>query len=185
MKKYILIVLLVLLAATCRAENYYFLFDQSDSNRYAVVSEDPFMKTGVPYVVRLPQFQAAVQTETTDTIVEKPDWVALAQGVYTNGLTQLGYVGVWTNMDTTFEAVGASILQRMGEAMGQGDFESVNTLNVWKGLIKDTYETLLKYSLNYGITDMRLFPYESPYILSNKVTKTFIDFEGKRYYFPY
>ena len=182
MKKLLYIIIAILITATSQAQTYYFLINQSETNRYVIESQNPFEDVGVPYVARIESFKANIQTDTEITVVEKPDWVYVAQGVYTNGLATLQMNGVWTNMDYTFESVGANILQTMGAAMAVGNMEQVNLINIWKGLIKDSYETLYRYGSKYGVEDMRLFPYDQSYIVSNSVTKVYMEYGTNKYY---
>ena len=86
-------------------------------------------------------------------------------------------------MDVTFQSVEAMILQQIGAQLMSGNADQAAVLGTWKGLIKDTYEVLLTYSSNYGITDMRKYPYEQSYIYSNTVSRTYIEYEGMKYYF--
>ena len=184
MKKFILFFsFLIIFTISSFSENYYFLIQQSETNRYVQVLNNPFSCTNT-YIVRLSQFNAAIQNETTASVIPKPEWVLVAQNVYTNGLTALGFSGAWSNMNYTFELIGASLIQNITQNLVAGNLDEANSLSTWKGLLKDTYESLLTYSKNYGITDMRLYPYDSDYIYSNTVIKTYIEYNGNKYYFP-
>lgn len=181
MKKIILLFLIALLATTAIGQSYYFLINQSETNRYIVRTQNPFENIAVPYEVRLTDFQANIQTETTNTVILKPSWVFVAQNVYTNGLTIIGMDGVWTNMDYTFETVGAYILQSITAELINGDNDRANLLSTWKGLIKDAYESLYSYGSNYGVKDMRLFPYDSQYIYDKTNIINYIEYNGLKY----
>lgn len=181
MKKTILLVLLLSLAANVFAESFYYLY-VDNTNKTTLVSESPFDYQNIPYIVRLTDFQATPQIETIDNTVLKPNWVWTAQNLYTNGLTQVGLPNVWTNMAYNYEAVASAILQAIASQLAIGNIEQANLLSTWKGLIKDAYESLNMYGCTYNITDMRLFPYDSIYIYSNTVQRYYIEYNGDKYY---
>ena len=160
---------------------YCYLLSDS-TNSYVVETTDSVKTFNDTIIARIKKSEATIINTNELIVVEKPDWVYVAQGVYTNGLATLQMNGVWTNMDYTFESVGANILQTMGAAMAAGNMEQVNLINIWKGLIKDSYETLYRYGSKYGIEDMRLFPYEQSYIVSNTITKVYMEYGTNKYY---
>lgn len=180
MNKIILLVLMICLTVNVFAENFYYLY-VDNTNKTALVSENPFDYQNIPYVVRLTHFQATPQIETINNVL-KPNWVWIAQNLYTNGLTQVGLPGVWTNMSYNYEAVATAILQGIASQLAIGNIEQANLLSTWKGLIKDAYESLNTYGYAYNITDMRLFPYDSIYIYSNAVQRYYIEYNGDKYY---
>ncbi len=156
---------------------YYYL---NDTEKTAIFSTDPFYDE-TPFDHRAKAMDVTVFTTNQITAIKKADWAVLAQETYTNGLTYLGFQGAWTNMDVTFEQVGAVILQRMGQYLSDGDIESATALNTWVNLINSCYDSLLKYTLAYGNDDMRLYPYDSMYIYYDEKFLTVILYNGIEY----
>ena len=181
MKKILMALMILFFASQAFSQNYYFLVDESETNRYVVQTQNAFENIGVPYVVRLESFNADVQTESVVTIVPKPSWMLVAQNLYTNGLVAVGLPNVWTNMSQNYETIAVAISQAIANQLAVGNINNANTLSTWKGLIKDAYESIMAYIAQYGITDMRNYPYASPYIFSNNVVSSFILYDGKKY----
>lgn len=178
MKKLIAL-LFALFPVICQAQ-YYILFNNGEQKQY-LESNDPFQQVD-GYVTRFSVMSINQSKETIINQVEKPDYILSAEAIYTNSLTTIGLPGCWTNMDYTFESVGIFIVQKMMEYIQSGDVENANLMSTYKGVIKDAYEVLLKFAKQYGIDDMRLYPYESTYIINERKEYSYIEYNSERYW---
>lgn len=173
MQKYFILIS-SLLVLNLFGNEYFFLNQENDTNYYTK-SENPFEVTN-----RLARLQNATEEIETNVIsIAKPTWVTLAEGLYTKSLTEIGYEGAWTNLNITFEDVGLDLLLKMDQT---NDLSLAEFATKKKSILESLYTSLLNYSKNYGITDMRLYPYGTSNILEVINTKIYILFNNEKYY---
>lgn len=188
MKKTIATILFAILFSTVSFAQYYELYENTNNDPEKFYVEVTSLENAVQvpegsrFVSRLNMKNAAPTKETKDNSVKKEPWAVTAESVYTNCLETLGFSGAWTNMDWTFETVGTGIIGQMMEAAAAGNVEQMNLLSTYKGIVKDSYETLLKYALKYGIDDMRLYPYGSEWIFREIQEWEYLEYNGERYW---
>jgi hypothetical protein len=188
MKKTIAAILFAILFSTVSFAQYYELYENANNDPEKFYVEVTSLENAVQvpegsrFVSRLNMKNAAPTKETKDNSVKKEPWAVTAEAVYTNCLETLGFSRAWSNMDWTFETVGTGIIGQMMEAAAAGNVEQMNLLSTYKGIVKDSYETLLKYALKYGIDDMRLYPYGSEWIFREIQEWEYLEYGGERYW---
>lgn len=153
---------------------YYFLQSENGTNLY-VKNDDAFFIQD--RIARLTGIEEII--ETNITTISKPEWVLTAEAMYTNNLTQVGFDGAWTNMNVTIEDVGIVLLFQIDQT---NDVTLSNFATKKKSILESLYNTLNGYSRSYGITDMRIYPYGSEYILQTTNHSTYIWFGTNKYY---
>jgi hypothetical protein len=160
--------------ASIYATDYYFLQSQNGTNSY-LKSNDPFFTQD--RIARLTDVEETIETNIVS--VPKASWVITAEAMYTNNLTQVGFDGAWTNMNITIEDVGIVLLFQIDQT---NDVTLSNFATKKKSILESLYNTLNGYSRSYGITDMRIYPYGSEYILQTTNHSTYIWFGTNKYY---
>lgn len=188
MKKTIATILFATLFSTVSLGQYYELYENKNNDpqkfyiEIASLENTVQIPDGSQFVSRLNMKNVTPTKETKDNSVLKEDWAILAEQVYTNCLETLGFSGVWTNMDWTFEQVGTEIISQMMEAVQSGNIEQMNLISSYKGIVKDAYDSLLKYTKKYGNDDMRLYPYGSQWIFREVQEWDYIEYNGEKYW---
>jgi hypothetical protein len=173
MLKYFILTINLLALATFA--NEYFFLNQENGTNYYIKSVNPFEVTN-----RIARLQNSTElTETNITAIAKPNWVILAEGLYKKNLTDIGYDGAWTNTSLTFEDIGLDLLLKMDQT---NDLELAEYSTRKKSILESLYGNLQTYAKTYGIVDMRLYPYSSTNILETVDVKTYIDFNGTKFY---
>lgn len=170
--KYLIILLFIALSAF--ANDYFFLQSDNGTNTY-IKNTNPFFTQD-----RVARLENATEvTETNVISIAKPAWVITAESMYTNNLVQIGADGAWTNMNVTFEDIGMMLLVQIDQT---NDVALSNFAAKKKSILESLYVTLNGYAKNYGITDMRQYPYGDQPIKNTITTNTYIMFETYKYY---
>ena len=131
-------------------------------------SEEDLQRAGYAYVPSVPEVSLAdmvidyaggtiramtaeeIQARNDAQYVLKDPFIATAETAYTNLLTQVGLQGAWADMSMTYQQVGLYMM--------------ANGLTVQMLLADKLYGILLDYWQAYGGSDLRLYPWNSPYI---------------------
>jgi len=165
-----------------RAQAAYSAYLSSTYTNYVLLTNKTFV---IRSMATVPQDYVAVvrdptfSVETNETYDAKPNFIMAAEQLYIKNLTDMGYSGAWTNMNSTFEEIGLDLLVKIDQT---NDVALAETALRKKSVLESLYVSLTTYASAYGIKDLRLYPFGQSNILVGTSFRTYIAYEDENYF---